>query len=180
MVIMTPADEIEARAMLTTGFLHDGPSAVRYPRGSATGKLPAKTLSAIDFGKAQVCRQGEKVALLVFGPLLKTARKVADELNATLINMRFVKPLDEATIKQIAESHELIVTLEENAIAGGAGSAVSEYLDAASININTLHLGFPDKYVEQGTQQEMLADWGLDETGIRDSILARLNQQLPI
>ncbi|MCK5263472.1 MAG: 1-deoxy-D-xylulose-5-phosphate synthase, partial [Gammaproteobacteria bacterium] len=136
MVIMTPADEIEARAMLTTGFIHDGPAAVRYPRGSGTGKIPAKTLNAIDFGKAQVCREGEKVALLVFGTLLETARIVADELNATLVNMRFVKPLDETVIKQIAGNHELIVTLEENAIAGGAGSAVSEYLDAQSININ--------------------------------------------
>ena len=180
MVIMTPADEIEARAMLTTGFLHDGPAAVRYPRGGSTGKIPARTLNAIDFGKAQVCREGEKVALLVFGTLLESARLVADELNATLVNMRFVKPLDEAVIKQIAEKHELIVTLEENAIAGGAGSAVSEYLDAQSMNIDRLHLGFPDKYVEQGTQQEMLADWGLDAEGIKQSILQKLNQQLPI
>ena len=180
MVIMTPADEIEARAMLTTGFLHDGPAAVRYPRGGATSKIPAKTLSALDFGKAQICRKGEKIALLVFGTLLETARKVADELNATLVNMRFVKPLDEAVVKQIAESHELIVTLEENAIAGGAGSAVSEYLDSKSMNINILHLGFPDEFIEQGTQQEMLTDWGLDENGIRESILEQLNQQLPI
>lgn len=180
MVIMTPTDEIEARAMLTTGFLHDGPAAVRYPRGSGTGKIPAKTLSAIDFGKAQICRQGEKIALLVFGPLLASAATVADELNATLINMRFVKPLDEKTIKQIAKNHELIVTIEENAIAGGAGSAVSEYLDSQSININTLHLGFPDEYVEQGGQQEMLSNWGLDAEGIKQSILNRVNQQLPI
>ncbi|MDH3342936.1 MAG: 1-deoxy-D-xylulose-5-phosphate synthase, partial [Gammaproteobacteria bacterium] len=103
-----------------------------------------------------------------------------DELNATLVNMRFVKPLDEAVVKQIAESHELIVTLEENAIAGGAGSAVSEYLDSKSMNINILHLGFPDEFIEQGTQQEMLTDWGLDENGIRESILEQLNQQLPI
>ncbi len=180
MVIMTPADEIEARAMLTTGFLHDGPAAVRYPRGGSTGKIPAKTLNAIDFGKAQICRQGEKIALLVFGPLLETARSVAEELNATLVNMRFVKPLDEQTIQQIAQDHELIVTLEENAIAGGAGSAVSEYLDAQAISINTLHLGFPDEYVEHGNQQEMLSHWGLDAEGIKQSILSRTNQQLPI
>ncbi len=180
MVIMTPADEIEARAMLTTGFLHDGPAAVRYPRGSISGKIPAKTLNAVDFGKAQIRREGEKIALLVFGPLLESARTVADELDATLVNMRFVKPLDEAAIRQIAENHELIVTLEENAIAGGAGSAVSEYLDTQSINISTLHLGFPDKYVEQGTQQEMLADWGLDAKGIKQSIVEHVNQQLPI
>lgn len=180
MVIMTPADEIEARAMLTTGFLHDGPAAVRYPRGGCTGKIPAKTLHALDFGKAQICRKGEKIALLVFGTLLETARSVAEELNATLVNMRFVKPLDEEIIQQIAQSHELIVTLEENAIAGGAGSAVSEYLDAEAISINTLHLGFPDEYVEQGTQQEMLSHWGLDAEGIKQSILSRVNQQLPI
>jgi len=180
MMIMTPADEIEARAMLTTGFLHDGPATVRYPRGSCSGKIPAKTLKAIDFGKAQICREGEKVALLVFGTLLESARIVADELNATLVNMRFVKPLDEATISQIAKDHDLIVTLEENAIAGGAGSAVSEYLDAQSLNIDTLHLGFPDEYVEQGTQQEMLSNWGLDADGIKYSILKRVNQQLPI
>ena len=180
MVIMTPADEIEARAMLTTGFLHDGPAAVRYPRGSISGKIPAKTLNAVDFAKAQICREGEKIALLVFGPLLEAARVVADELSATLVNMRFVKPLDEAVIRQIAENHELIVTMEENAIAGGAGSAVSEYLDAQSINICTLHLGFPDEYVEQGTQQEMLADWGLDAKGIKQSIVEHVNQQLPI
>ena len=180
MMIMTPADEIEARAMLTTGFLHDGPAAVRYPRGSCTGKIPAKTLKAVDFGKAQICREGEKVALLVFGTLLESARVVAEELNATLVNMRFVKPLDEAAISQIAKDHELIVTLEENAIAGGAGSAVSEYLDTQSINVDTLHLGFPDEYVEQGTQQEMLSDWGLDADGIKQSILKRVNQQLPI
>ena len=132
MVIMTPADEIEARAMLTTGFIHDGPAAVRYPRGSGTGKIPARTLNALDFGKAQICREGKKVALLVFGTLLESARIVADELNATLVNMRFVKPLDETVIKQIAQNHELVVTIEENAIAGGAGSAVSEYLDSQS------------------------------------------------
>ena len=180
MVIMTPADEIEARAMLTTGFLHDGPAAVRYPRGSGTGKIPAKTLNAVDFGKAKICRQGEKIALLVFGPLLGAAAIVADELNATLVNMRFVKPLDEKTIDQIAKNHELIVTIEENAIAGGAGSAVGEYLDSQSININRLHLGFPDAYIEQGTQQEMLSNWGLDAEGIKQSILNRVNQQLPI
>ncbi|MDH5710631.1 MAG: 1-deoxy-D-xylulose-5-phosphate synthase [Gammaproteobacteria bacterium] len=180
MVIMTPADEIEARAMLTTGFLHDGPAAVRYPRGSGTGRIPAKTLSAIDFGKAQICRQGRDIALLVFGTLLETAREVANELDATLVNMRFVKPLDESTIRQITESHRLIVTLEENAITGGAGSAVSEYLDAQSSNLPVLHLGFPDNYVAQGTQQEMLTDWGLDKDGILESIRERLNQQLPI
>ena len=180
MVIMTPADEIEARAMLTTGFLHDGPAAVRYPRGSGSGKIPARTLSAVDFGKARIEREGKNIALLVFGPLLATARSIAEELDATLVNMRFVKPLDEATISRIAQSHALIVTLEENAIAGGAGSAVSEYLAAQSISIDTLHLGFPDEYVEQGSQTEIMADWGLDAEGIKHSIMSHANRQLRI
>ncbi len=180
MVIMTPADESETRAMLTTAFLHDGPTAVRYPRGTGAGKIPGKELKAIDFGKACRCRDGKKIALLVFGPLLETAREVADKLDATLINMRFVKPLDESLISAIAKNHELIVTIEENAIAGGAGSAVSEYLDAQSININTLHLGFPDEYVEQGGQQEMLSNWGLDAKGLLQSILHHVDDELLI
>ena len=170
MVIMTPADENETRAMLTTAFLHDGPTAVRYPRGSGSGNIPGKELKAIDFGKAQHCRKGKKIALLAFGPLLEQAREAADELDATLINMRFVKPLDEETITEVARNHDLIVTIEENAIAGGAGSAVSEYLDSQSININTLHLGFPDEYVQQGGQQEMLSAWGLDTKGLLKSV----------
>jgi 1-deoxy-D-xylulose-5-phosphate synthase len=180
MVIMTPADESETRAMLTTAFLHDGPSAVRYPRGTGVGNTPGKELKAIEFGKAQTCRKGKKIALLVFGPLLQAASKVANELDATLINMRFVKPLDENVIEEAAKTHELIVTIEENAIAGGAGSAVSEYLDSQSINTNTLHLGFPDEYVEQGDQQEMLADWGLDSKGLLNSIRAHIEHELPI
>jgi 1-deoxy-D-xylulose-5-phosphate synthase len=187
MVIMTPSSEYEARAMLTTAFLHDGPSAVRYPRGTGTGQAAGKDLTAIDFGKAEVCRQknrqGKKVALLVFGTLLKTARKVAEELDCTLVNMRFVKPLDSDTIDQIVSSHELIVTIEENAIAGGAGSAVSEYLDSrpgeGKTGIDLLHLGFPDEYVEQGEREEMLSDWGLDEQGILNSVLDYLGQELP-
>lgn len=174
MVIMAPADETETRAMLTTAFLHDGPSTVRYPRGTGPGKTPDIELKAVEFGKAQHCREGKKIALLVFGPLLEAAREVADELDATLVNMRFVKPLDETMIVNIAKTHELMVTIEENAIAGGAGSAVSEYLDSQSIGINTLHLGFPDKYVEQGEQQEMLSDWDLDSKGLLQSIRAHL------
>lgn len=166
--------------MLTTGFLHDGPAAVRYPRGSGSGKIPARTLSAVDFGKARIEREGENIALLVFGPLLASARSVAEELDATLVNMRFVKPLDEAAISRIAQNHTLIVTLEENALAGGAGSAVSEYLAAQSIFIDTLHLGFPDEYVEQGSQTEIMASWGLDAAGIKRSILSRVNRQLRI
>jgi 1-deoxy-D-xylulose-5-phosphate synthase len=180
MVIMTPADESETRAMLTTAFLHDGPTAVRYPRGSGCGKTPGNELKAIDFGKAQICREGSKIAILVFGTLLETAREVAEELDATLVNMRFVKPLDENCIHQLAEHHELLVTVEENAIAGGAGSAVNEYLSAAAIDAHTLNLGFPDEYVGQGNQAEMLATWGLDAKSMLQSIQKYMERELPI
>jgi 1-deoxy-D-xylulose-5-phosphate synthase len=174
MVIMTPADADEARCMLTTGFLHDGPAAVRYPRGASTGNAPRKELMAIDFGKAERCRKGKKVALLVFGTLLANADEVAKKIDASLYNMRFVKPLDEAAIKQAVREHDLIVTLEENAVAGGAGSAVNEWLAASTVQIDILNLGFPDNYVGQGTQSEMLSEWGLDADGILSSIQKRL------
>jgi 1-deoxy-D-xylulose-5-phosphate synthase len=174
MMIMTPADADEARCMLTTGFLHDGPAAVRYPRGTSSGKLPRQELMAIDFGKAELCRQGNKVALLVFGTLLSTAVEVAETIDASLYNMRFVKPLDEDAIRQAARDHDLLVSIEENAIAGGAGSAVNEWLAANSERSNILNLGFPDTYVGQGTQAEMLSEWGLNADGIVKSIQNRL------
>ena len=174
MVIMTPADADEARCMLTTGFLHDGPAAVRYPRGASHGNPPRKELTAMDFGKAELCRKGSKVALLVFGTLLPTAREVAEQLDASLYNMRFVKPLDEDTIRQAAKEHNLLVTIEENAVAGGAGSAVNEWLAANAGPTNILNLGFPDTYVGQGTQAEMLSEWRLDADGMLESIQKRL------
>ena len=174
MVIMTPSDAGEARSMLTTGFLHDGPAAVRYPRGSASGQTPRRELMAIDFGKAECCRQGRKVALLVFGPLLSVARTVAEQIDASLYNMRFVKPLDEDTLLSALQNHDLLVTIEENAIAGGAGSAVNEWLAAAGRRADILNLGFPDTYVGQGTQAEMLSEWGLDADGMLRSINNRL------
>jgi len=174
MVIMTPADADETRCMLTTGFLHDGPAAVRYPRGGSSGKLPRKELMAIDFGKAELCREGSKVALLVFGTLLATARGIAEQIDASLYNMRFVKPLDEEAIRQAAKNHDLLVTIEDNALAGGAGSAVNEYLHASGKHTDILNLGYPDCFVEQGTQAEMLSTWGLDADGILSSIQNRL------
>jgi 1-deoxy-D-xylulose-5-phosphate synthase len=180
MVIMTPANASETRAMLTSGFLHDGPCAVRYPRGLIHGAQPDKALQAIEFGKAEVCREGKQIALLVFGTLLQTARDVADQLDATLVNMRFVKPLDAACIEQIAASHQLIVTLEDNAIAGGAGSAVSEYLDQHGSRIKRLHLGFPDRFVEHGETAELLAEWGLDAVGMLARIRSYINDELLI
>jgi 1-deoxy-D-xylulose-5-phosphate synthase len=180
MVIMTPANASETRAMLTSGFLHDGPCAVRYPRGLIHGAQPDKALQAIEFGKAEVCREGKQIALLVFGTLLQTARDVADQLDATLVNMRFVKPLDAACIEQIAASHQLIVTLEDNAIAGGAGSAVSEYLDQHGSRSKRLHLGFPDRFVEHGETAELLAEWGLDAVGMLARIRSYINDELLI
>jgi len=174
MVIMTPADADEARCMLTTGFLHDGPAAVRYPRGSSAGKPPRNELMAIEYGKAELCREGNKLAILVFGTLLPAAREVAEQIDASLYNMRFVKPLDEDAIRQAAHKHDLLVTIEENALAGGAGSAVNEWLSASGEHTDILNLGYPDTFVEQGTQAEMLSEWGLDADGMLKSIQNRL------
>jgi len=170
LLIMSPADENECRQMLTTGFLHNAPSVVRYPRGSGTGKSVEKSLSSIQIGKADIRRQGKQVALLAFGSLVQVAQKVGETLNATVVNMRFVKPLDEALILQMAERHDLLVTLEENVIAGGVGSAISEYLATKNNQVPILHLGLPDVFVEQGTQAELLEEVGLDEKGILQSI----------
>jgi 1-deoxy-D-xylulose-5-phosphate synthase len=176
MVIMTPTDADEARCMLTTGFLHDGPAAVRYPRGSTGSSIPRKELIAIEFGKAERCRKGSRVALLVFGTLMSSAASVAGQIDASLYNMRFVKPLDEDALRQASEEHDLLVTIEENAVAGGAGSAVNEWLAANTGPVNVLNLGFPDAFVGQGTQAEMLSEWGLDTEGM----LTRIQQRLAI
>jgi 1-deoxy-D-xylulose-5-phosphate synthase len=180
MVVMTPANAFETRAMLTSGFLHDGPCAVRYPRGAIHEPAAENSLQAIEFGKAEICREGKDIALLVFGTLLHNAREVAEQLDATLVNMRFVKPLDAACIDRIAAEHRLIVTLEDNAIAGGAGSAVSEYLDQHGQAIKRLHLGFPDRFVEHGDPAGLLAEWGLDATGILERIRSYINDELLI
>ena len=176
MVIMTPSDAQQTRAMLTTGFLHDGPAAVRYPRGAAHGDIADNTLQAIDFGKASVAREGKHTALLVFGTLLHQAQPVADKLDATLVDMRFVKPLDTALLDDIASQHDFIVTIEDNAIAGGAGSAVAEHLDSVGDTTPRLHLGFPDEFVEHGDPAQILADWGLDAAGLELSITAAINR----
>lgn len=176
MVIMTPANENETRQMLTTGFLHDGPSAIRYPRGYGSGEPVIKDLKAVDFGRAICVREGRKIALLVFGTLLTTALRVAEKLDATVYNMRFVKPLDQRTLLQAAAAHDLLVTLEDNAIAGGAGSGVSEFLHQQSQHIPMLHLGYPDKFPPHGSAEEILADWKLDADGIFDSIQAHCHE----
>ena len=178
MVIMTPANEVDCRGLLTTAFLHDGPSAVRYPRGCATGLDMSDELKALPFAQAEKVREGNKVALLVFGTLLATAMDVAEEINASVYNMRFVKPLDTNTIDAVAGQHDLIVTIEDNAIAGGAGSAVSEYLNSQHITANLLQIGFPDELINHGQPDELFADWDLDKSGILKTIKNRINSDV--
>ncbi len=170
MLIMTPSDEKECREMLSTGYQFKGPAAVRYPRGGGVGIEAGNQLNTIEIGKGIVKRNGKKDAFLVFGSLLPTAMAVAEETNATVVDMRFVKPLDEALIKELAKSHSRMITLEENAIAGGAGSAVNEFLNANKINIATLNLGIPDRFIEHGEPADLLARCGLDKAGILKSI----------
>jgi 1-deoxy-D-xylulose-5-phosphate synthase len=170
MIIMTPADENECRLMLTTGYHYNGPAAVRYPRGSGTGVEIEKELNSIEIGQAVTTRQGQKVAILAFGTLLSAAQEAGDSLDATVVNMRFVKPLDTKLIKSIAETHDLIVTVEENAVMGGAGSAVSEFLRSEQNETPLIQLGLPDSFIDHGVQQEMLASCGLSAIGIIDTI----------
>ena len=174
MVIMAPADENECRSMLTTGFLHNGPAAIRYPRGSGPGAAVSKELDALAVGNAQLRRRGHHLAILSFGAMLAPATEIAAELDATLVNMRFVKPLDEALILELAKDHDAFVTIEDHVIAGGAGSGVAECLAAHGVTLPMLHLGLPDAYLEHGTREEVLSDAGLDLPGIRKAIRARI------
>ncbi|HLD14373.1 MAG TPA: 1-deoxy-D-xylulose-5-phosphate synthase [Burkholderiales bacterium] len=171
MVVMAPSDENECRQMLYTGFMHDGPAAVRYPRGPGSGVPVESDMQALPLGKAELRRKGSRIALLVFGSLLQPALEAGDAFNATVVNMRFVKPLDEALINELAHTHELLITLEENAVTGGAGSAVNEYLAAANLAVRAVNLGLPDEFLGQGSREEMLAECGLDAAGIRRTIL---------
>jgi 1-deoxy-D-xylulose-5-phosphate synthase len=171
MVVMAPADENECRQMLFTGTTLSSPSAVRYPRGTGPGVPLVSEMTAIPVGRAQIRREGRcGLALLVFGTLLESARKIAERMDATLVNMRFVKPLDEATVIAIAGRHRAIVTVEENAVMGGAGSAVGEALAAAGIQIPLLQLGIPDKFIEHGSRDTCLAAAGLDLAGLTGSV----------
>jgi len=174
MLVMTPSDENELRKMLSTGHLFNGPAAVRYPRGTGPNAVIDNGLEPLEIGKGIVRRQGSKVAMLVFGVQLAEALKVAEKIDATVVDMRFVKPLDEALVREMAASHDLLVTIEENAIMGGAGAAVSEYLARENILKSVLHLGLPDSYVEHAKPAQMLAECGLDADGIEASITARL------
>lgn len=173
MTIMCPSDENEMRQMLYTAYTMNSPVAVRYPRGNAQG-VELQPMQALEIGKGKVLKQGEKVAILNFGALLNEAKQVAEAHNYTLVDMRFVKPLDEALIAELADSHELLVTLEENAIQGGAGSAVNEYLQKIGKIRPLVMLGIPDFFVPQATQPEAYADLGLDAKGIKQKIAQAL------
>jgi 1-deoxy-D-xylulose-5-phosphate synthase len=175
-VIMAPADENECRMMLSTGFQHDGPAAVRYPRGTGPGAAIHRDLDTLPIGKAELRRRGHGLALLSFGAMLAPAATIAAELDATLVNMRFVKPLDEGMLVELAKTHDAFVTLEDNAIAGGAGSAVAECMAANGITLPILHLGLPDVYLEHGSREEVLSMAGLDLPSIRHAIHARFPQ----
>ncbi len=172
--IMTPADENECRQMLYTGFQLDSPAVVRYPRGAGAGVPVVKEMMALRLGKAEVRRTGKRVALLAFGTVLQPALDAAEALGATVVNMRFVKPLDDALVAEIARQYELLVTVEENVVAGGAGSAVAESLAARGINVPLLHLGLPDRFVDHGDQNLLLSAVGLDAEGIAAAVEARL------
>ena len=166
LMVMAPADENECRQMLYTGFMHNGPSAVRYPRGSGPGVKTLQTMEALPIGKAEVRRSGRKIALLAFGSMVTPALEAAEILDATIVNMRFVKPLDEHTLLRLAATHDVLVTLEENAVLGGAGSAINEYLAAQHVTMPILNLGLPDRFISHGKREHLLAECGLNSDGI--------------
>ncbi|WIO73635.1 1-deoxy-D-xylulose-5-phosphate synthase [Porticoccaceae bacterium LTM1] len=174
MLVMAPSDENECRQLLYTGFAFNGPAAIRYPRGSGTGVDIEQEMTALPIGKGLVRREGKRVAILSFGTLLNNGMEAAEALNATVADMRFVKPLDEALITELAEKHELLVTLEENSIHGGAGAAVSEYLAHSGVVIPVLHLGLPDSYLDHASHSQQLKAVGLDAASIQQAIEQRL------
>jgi 1-deoxy-D-xylulose-5-phosphate synthase len=173
MSVLTPADERECRQALSTAFAHPHPTAVRYPRGSGAGSVPEAGLDVWPWGKAEIRRRGARVAILAFGTLLYAALAAAERLGATVVNMRFAKPLDEAMVLEMAQSHEAIVTVEEGSTAGGAGSAVLELLSAAGVSTPVLTLGLPDEFIEHGDHAKLLALRGLDAAGIEHAIIER-------
>ena len=172
MLVMAPADENECRDMLTTGFLHEGPASVRYPRGKGPGVPVNKALSSLPIGKAEIRHPGSRIAILAWGSMVTPALEAGRQLGATVVNMRFIKPLDEALIRDLAQSHEFLVTVEENVLSGGAGSAVNLFLQAQKLLKPVLTIGLPDTFVEQGTREELLALCGLDTKGIANKISA--------
>jgi 1-deoxy-D-xylulose-5-phosphate synthase len=176
MTVMAPADENECRQMLYTAFTIDGPAAVRYPRGAGTGAEILQQMHALPVGAGEIRREGRKVAILAFGSMVQPALEAGAELGATVANMRFVKPLDDALVLRLASTHELVVTVEENVLEGGAGSAVLESLAARGVEVPVLQLGLPDRFVEHGDPALLLAECGLDAAGIAQAIRERLSQ----
>jgi len=175
LVIMAPADEDECRKMLTTAMGIDGPSAVRYPRGGGSGVTPETALTALPVGKGEIRRQGKGVALLAFGSMVQAALGAGDVLDASVANMRFVKPLDRELLAELARNHELLVSVEENALIGGAGSEVARALEEMGLTVPLLRLGLPDHFIDHGDQNLLLAELGLDV----DGIVRQVQQRLP-
>ena len=175
-VVMAPADEDECRQMLFTAFQLDQPVAVRYPRGTGPGVPVQSEMTALPLGRAEVRRRGRSLALLAFGSMLTPCLEVGAALDATVVNMRFVKPLDEALVAELAATHDTLVTVEENVVMGGAGSAVAEVLAKLALRPNLLQLGLPDAFIEHGDPVELLREAGLDAEGIRRSIEQRFTE----
>jgi len=172
MLVMAPADENECRQMLSTGFQHPGPASVRYPRGKGPGAAVSKTLDTLPIGKGEIKHQGSRIAILAWGSMVTPAIEVGKQLNASVANMRFIKPLDEELILSLAKSHDIFITVEENVLSGGAGSAVGQFLQRQKILMPILNIGLPDSFIEQGTREELLAICGLDKAGILAQIEA--------
>ena len=172
MLIMAPADENECRQMLYTGYLHEGPASVRYPRGKGPGVAVIKAMTALPLGKAEIRHHGSRIAILAWGSMVTPALVAGKQLGATVVNMRFVKPLDEGLLLELAKSHDHFITVEENVLSGGAGSAVNNFLQAQRILMPVLNIGLPDRFIEQGTREELLAICGLDSQGITAQIEA--------
>jgi len=170
LVVMAASDEQECHRMLNTALAHDGPAAVRYPKGPGTGVTVQPGSETLEIGKGEILRNGRKIAILAFGSMVTPALEAAEAMGATMANMRFIKPLDEALVHQLADSHSLLVTVEENTVAGGAGSAVNEYLSRAGIQIPVLNLGLPDEFPAQGSRGQLLTECGLDADGIQRTI----------
>ncbi len=176
MVVAAPSDENECSQLLTTAFRYDGPAAVRYPRGTGPGTRIDAQLTTLPIGKGEIRRRGSRVAILAFGSPVADALAVGDEIGATVANMRFVKPLDEALILELARTHAAIVTVEDNAVSGGVGSAVSEFLESKNVQIPVLQLGLPDRFLEHASREQLLAEAGIDASGIRTAITKRWPQ----
>ncbi|SET99673.1 1-deoxy-D-xylulose-5-phosphate synthase [Stenotrophomonas indicatrix] len=176
MVVMAPSNEAECRQMLSTGLQHPGPAAVRYPRGSGTGVDAGSDLSTLPIGKGELRQQGNRVALLAFGSTVAAAEQVGRELGLSVVNMRFIKPLDRELVLAMANQHDALVTIEDNVVAGGAGSAVAELLNAEDVLRPILHLGLPDAFQHHASREDLLAEAGIDAAGIRAALLRRWPQ----